>query len=186
MATTLGIDPSLRRTGIACFNWCTGYKWVAIKPPSKLRGAARLHYIAEELKYYISEEWTRDPIELTAIEGYSYQSVGRLAQLGELGGVIRYLLYQKRVPVQIVAPSQLKKYITGKGVWSRAEGKQTVISAVNKELKLKGKKQLTYPENSDEADALGLTILARALAENQSPKDRAKMEVLQALRDLKK
>jgi crossover junction endodeoxyribonuclease RuvC len=53
--------------------------------------------------------------DLAIIEGYSYASANQAHQMGELGGVVRLILANLGIPTVIVAPSTLKKWLTGKG-----------------------------------------------------------------------
>ena len=67
----------------------------------------------------------------TAIEGYSFSSKSsRIYQIGELGGIIRSRLmdYPDSYP-NIIPPSALKKFATGKG---RCKGKAPVIMGAYK------------------------------------------------------
>lgn len=52
---------------------------------------------------------------LVVIEDYSYGSVNRAHQIGELGGVVRHMLWKFDIPTMVVTPMQVKKYATGKG-----------------------------------------------------------------------
>ena len=63
-----------------------------------------------------------------AMEGYAHGSKFNREKLGELGGIVKLAWYQASGddPV-IVAPTVLKKYVTGKGTASKAD----MIKAVN-------------------------------------------------------
>ena len=51
-----------------------------------------------------------------ALEGYSFGSKGhRLFQIAENTGVLKYKLYQAGIPVEVLPPSQVKKFATKKG-----------------------------------------------------------------------
>lgn len=51
---------------------------------------------------------------LAVIENYGFAGHG-LAMQVELGTLIRWALFQRGVPMLLVAPNQLKKFVTGKG-----------------------------------------------------------------------
>lgn len=109
----LGLDLSLRATGIAllCPEELSGWNITTLSPPDKFRDTDRLSYLREGIREYLSG----NNITLVAIEGYSYGSRNNQFYLGELGGVIRLLLHDARIPRIIVAPNILKKWATGVG-----------------------------------------------------------------------
>jgi hypothetical protein len=50
------------------------------------------------------------------MEGYSFASLGRsIFQLGELGGIIKYLALNIGITVDVYEPTVIKKHATGKG-----------------------------------------------------------------------
>ena len=79
--------------------------------PRKLRDAERLHYISQQIKTFIGDL----SIELCVHEAPSYGSIHKEFILGEVLGAIKLTLAELDVNVIGVAPTQLKKYFTGKG-----------------------------------------------------------------------
>lgn len=56
------------------------------------------------------------------IEGYSYNAKSSsCAQLHELGGIIKYRLYQKQIEFVEISPTRIKKLFTGYGKASKLE-----------------------------------------------------------------
>ena len=49
------------------------------------------------------------------IEGYAYNAVGRVFQIAENTGLLKYKLWKDRIPFSVFAPSEIKKHATGKG-----------------------------------------------------------------------
>jgi len=50
------------------------------------------------------------------IEGYSFGSVGRVFQIAENTGVLKYrIAHQQQIPMEVFAPTEIKKFATGKG-----------------------------------------------------------------------
>jgi len=50
------------------------------------------------------------------VEGYSFGSVGRVFQIAENTGVLKYrIAHQQEIPLQTFAPTEIKKFATGKG-----------------------------------------------------------------------
>lgn len=87
--------------------------------------------------------------DLVVLEGYAFAARNSHAHaLGELGGVIRLALHERRVPFVDVPPASLKKYATGKGNANKGEMLAAAI------------RRLDYDGASDnEADALWLRAM---------------------------
>ena len=49
------------------------------------------------------------------LEGYAYNATGRVFNIAENTGILKYKLYQQSIPVEIIEPSKAKKLATGKG-----------------------------------------------------------------------
>jgi len=50
-----------------------------------------------------------------ALEGYSFGSKGKVFHIAENTGVLKYRLFQESIPVDIIPPTTIKKFATGKG-----------------------------------------------------------------------
>lgn len=110
----LGIDASLTGTGYCLLEDGEVSRAGTIK--TKLRGVERLIEIRSQLGAILDGADTGSGLELVCLEGYSFGSQGRAVfNIGELGGVIRCLLYDQGVKWVEVAPATLKKFATGKG-----------------------------------------------------------------------
>lgn len=112
-----------------------------ISPRSK--GAARLQEVLDRVARL------SDGVELAVLEGYAYASpkfgASHAHSLGELGGVIRLFLFQKKIPWVELAPAVVKKLATGSGAADKAA---VLVEAV---------KRLKYDRHdNNEADALFL------------------------------
>ncbi len=108
----LGLDLSLTSTGVCLLTSPYRVRTFTIKTGA-LRGVARLAAIKAELTRVLTEPGSF--YTLAAIEGYSFGSIHRLADLGELSGMVRVLLHEHNVPFVIVPPKSAKKFLTGKG-----------------------------------------------------------------------
>lgn len=167
----IGIDSSLNGTGLCVYNPETNeYCTLTIKP-KKLRGAARLAYIYATAKTFFL---AYTGYKQAAIEGYSYGSVGKLAELGEVGGILRLLLHELNVPYIVVAPSALKKFVSNDSSAEKIE----MLAAVTRNWGVK----LT---SDNEADAVGLAKVSESfLLGNAST--RTQLEVVNTLKTPKK
>jgi len=109
MVKVLGIDQSLNHTGYVVLIDGKVLKTGLIEP--KIKGTIRLVTIRNELIKLL--EFHRP--HLVGMEDYAYSGRGRVFNLGELGGIIKVLCADKRKPLMIINPLQIKKYATNNG-----------------------------------------------------------------------
>jgi len=69
---------------------------------------------------YIEKELNIKPA-FAVFEDYSYGSVGHLAHLGELNGMYKCELSKRKIEFDVIAPSSVKKRITGSGKATKEE-----------------------------------------------------------------
>jgi len=112
----------------------------------------------ERLKHICAEIMRRIPQNVTMVCVEDFFTPGNKAQLGSaiklamLGTVVRMALYDRKIPFYTVAPSQLKKFCTGKGNGP----KSIIIREVYKRWGMDCK-------DDNQADALVLCSIARAI-----------------------
>lgn len=139
MSAVIGLDLSLTAAGIAHPDGTAETLHTGTH-----RGMSRLSLIWGRINRALDE--AEPSPDLVVIEGYSYGSQGRaLVSLGELGGLVRYMLWSEGWRYIEVSPGTLKKYATGKG----DAGKNAMLIAARDRLGYGG-------EDNDEADALWL------------------------------
>lgn len=167
MPVVLGIDQSLRHTGLVWFEDRAAVQWVQIDTDD-LRGAARLSHIKNTLLDVLD---VAHPA-LAVMEGYSYGSPGRVFELGELGGVIKTALYERGVQTYVASPVQVKKFATG----VHTADKAAVIAAVNETL------GLSWGSRDDNlADAAALALIGDAILSGTKLSTRHQAEVVAVL-----
>lgn len=138
----LGVDLALRATGIA-FPDGTSTSYV---PPSSATDTVRLNLILGAVTDALEE-----PVDLVAIEGYSYGSSGRsLVGLAEVGGLVRWAIWRAGIDRLEVPPAVLKRAATGKG----NADKVAVLIAARDRLGYDG-------VDHNEADARWLQVIGR-------------------------
>lgn len=103
----MGIDQSYSGFAIAMISGSTYHVEVY---KSEKRGTDRLRDIQDYLRSVIDSYDVQD----VAMEGYAY-GVQMAHMAGELGGMVKLTFLDKGMYPLIVAPSMLKKYVTGKG-----------------------------------------------------------------------
>lgn len=141
----VGLDLSLRETGWAILDDSREAHGV-IKTPNTLRGARRLAYLLEKLEAVMPAGHS-----VVAVEGYAMGARGNTYDIGEWGGLTKWWLYQRGDCVCLsVPPTNLKQFVTGSG----GADKPRMVVAINR---LMG----TDIKNHNEADAVGLALIAR-------------------------
>ncbi len=73
----------------------------------------------QDLQRYKSiADWSMDQLvgcEQIAIEGYSMGSKGKVFNIAENTGVLKYKIYNLGIPLEVIPPTTIKKFATGKG-----------------------------------------------------------------------
>jgi len=164
----LGIDPSLRSTGLVIIG--ENHQRIQRITPTKLRDTPRLQYHRNALREVLPGCTT------ACIEGPSLYSVNRADAIGQLRGVLLLELEDNHILTYEIPPTTLKLFATGKG----NSGKDLMIAMANERWNL----QLT---NDDEADALWLAYLAQRLdTEDFKGLKRYQLEVIHGIRTTNK
>lgn len=114
---SLGVDLSLTNTGLVVLN-STGIikqkliksKPLGEKPTDEL---IRIKKIIEDIEEFVSEYYP----SVVCIEGLAFmaKNTTALVQLSALNYMTRSMLNEYNIPFVIVAPTTLKKFVTGKG-----------------------------------------------------------------------
>lgn len=87
-------------------------------PSSDLLDMRRIAFFKER----IESQFKKYKVTKVIIENFSYGSTGRSTlDLAQLGGVIRYMMYENNIPYFLCPPRNAKAYITG---FSKAEKEQ--------------------------------------------------------------
>jgi Holliday junction resolvasome RuvABC endonuclease subunit len=168
----LGVDQSLRSSGVAVISETHQAAYIGTIPTGKLAGVGRLAHVRDALRTVLAAEPT---IKFAALEGYAYDvGVGRVFELGEVGAVVKLALHDAGIPFLIVPPASLKLFVAGNGQANKEQMQQAVL-----------KKWQYATAQDDECDAYGLAQVARAFHLNKGS-TRSELEVLKRLRDTDK
>jgi crossover junction endodeoxyribonuclease RuvC len=137
----VALDLSLTASGFACSDGRSG----VLSPPKGWAGMTRLKWILDSV-WNLTEK-----ADLVVIENYAFDRPNQAHQIGELGGIIRFTLWEAGKLYVEIAPSSMKKFATGTGNASKDE----VLVAAVKKLGYQG-------FSKDQADALWLLEMALA------------------------
>lgn len=171
----VGIDPSY--SAFAMVAHVTGpkenghHQWLWDFSPSKAgRAGARLRCIQATLRDAFGEIHSHGRIAVVALEGYAPGRTQNREVMGELGGVVKMVLDEEVGDgrVFVVAPTALKKFVTGSG----SAPKDNVLLQVYKKWGVEFR-------SNDVADAFGLMQVARAL--NYGAERAYEQEVIKSL-----
>ena len=165
----VGIDPSIKNTGICVLNKRGQVLEVRQTKELNLKSNkfksklvyqyARLHHIAEFVLGVIAEHHKDKSSSVTiGYEDYSYSSINKAFTTGELGGVLRSAILMAGYTVFLVPPKRLKKFATNSG---NASKERMVSSAYDEAVELRvlcGEDKASLPD--DVADAYYLAKMA--------------------------
>ena len=148
------LDPSISCTGISILECLSkdSYKVhdvgsISIKNISAHRKFERKAVMLELLEAWL-EPWA-SRIGFVVFENYSYGSPGRLADLGELGGLYKSYFYGRDIPIDVIPPASVKKIVGGGGRASKEEVRNGVAKFLSSPAEF---------NNYDESDAVAVGI----------------------------
>lgn len=160
----LALDLSLSGTGWAI--WDEKLMYGTLSP--KLTSFARLDAIRRGCIEMA------EGADLVVMEDLSFGSnMPGAAERHGLAYIIRLALWRGKVPFHLVAPSSLKKFITGSG---KAE-KNIIIREVYRRFKDHDGFAIEVKDDN-QADSIGLLFIGRALLGDWEPQNHAQVEVL--------
>lgn len=166
----IGIDPGLTRCGIGIVTAGPG-RQVSFEHVEVLGSSAdaetpqRIHQLGTSIARLLDGE----PPDAIALERvFAQDNVASVMGVAQISGVIMYLAEQRKIPVTLYTPNEVKSQVTGYGSADKAQ----VTTMVTRLLRLEAP-----PKPADAADALALAIthawnLGRAGAAGQAGKGR--------------
>lgn len=126
MVKILGLDVSYSATGYYYSD--TGYG--VIKSSPKMVRMERIKYIVKQIQGLLA---TVSP-DFVVLENYSFNSKNDREMAGELGGHVRMAIYDRKIPIYMVPPTSLKKFISGKGNASKQQVMRAIREKHNKDF----------------------------------------------------
>ncbi len=164
----IGIDPSLTATAIVSVDEEGKLVRSHVVPTQKLIGPKRLISIknavlTELCNLPVPVEFVCVPMKLICIEHYAMGAKFGREAAGELGGVLRVMMFENGFEYYEVPPLRLKQFATGEG----SAEKDHILLSIYK------KWGIEFDKN-DEADAFVLAQMARAIYLTQCGNDKEK------------
>ena len=110
-------------TGKFSYSGCSFFFLTENKRQSEIRcmnvfGERLSDWNSDEHRYESIADWAVDIVmgcSHVALEGYAYSASGRVFQIAENTGILKYKLYLLSIPVTVIPPTEIKKFATGKG-----------------------------------------------------------------------
>jgi len=153
---SVGLDMSLSATGFCLKRGCSiSIETIKTTPRTCPNDLARLRYIVDKVMERIPSDVHMICIEDVFTPQMRGQT-GAAIELAKLAGIIRLALYEAGYPFYVVSPSQIKKYVTGKGTAQ----KSIIIREVYKRWGIDAK-------DDNQADACAMAHVAECLVMRQ-------------------
>lgn len=156
MITSAGIDLSLTGTGLVILNngKMTHNSLIKTKPSGKSHDDELKRLIL--IKNTVIDQIIKSKATIAVIEGLAFmaRNTTALVQLAGLNYLLRQDLYLNEIPFKIVAPTTLKKFVTGKG---NTEKGMMLLETY--------KRYGISFENDNECDAYGLAMIGHCMCD---------------------
>ena len=150
------------------FYYLTNTKKYADKIAPNITGESFQEYVQDVDRFDTISEWATNLCIGAAdvgMEGYAYGAKGRVFNLAENMGLLKYKLYKHAIPVTIVEPAKVKKCATGKGNADKQVMYETFSKETNTDLKsVFGQKTLSNPVT----DVIDSYYVLKALIESKT------------------
>lgn len=160
----LGVDQSLNGTGLCLLTVGGAVVHLETVCPGSRRRVERLAYVKAHVVALLNSN-----VKFVGIEGYAYDSVGRVFELGEVGGVLRLCIHESQLSYIDIAPASLKKFAT-RNAMAKKEAMVEAAAAAG-----------VHVTDDNQADAFFLAMIARHVHTGIAPSTRAQMEVIYRL-----
>ena len=148
----IGIDQSLVCPAICVLRY-EDKKLIMMKcHRSSRKGTPRLDTLSNVFQNIVDKLIKKKKRCVFFIEGYAYGRVARSHQMGELGGLIKLIVYRSKFPFLSIPPTAVKKFASGKGMVKKNMMLKEVYKRWDKDF-----------SNDNEADAYSIAMLGVSL-----------------------
>ena len=114
--------------------WLNGELW-----PSYNNDMERYNIISS----WVLDKFVRHNVQQAFIEDYAYGATGRVFNIAENTGILKYNIWQKDIPCTAIPPTVIKKFATGKGNANKEKMQDAFVeetcTSIKKLLKLTDK-----------------------------------------------
>lgn len=95
-------------------------------------------YSCDEQRYFNITNWVLNLIKAddkVLIEGYSMASTGRVFNIAENAGLLKHYLWLNKHPYDVVPPTVIKKFATGKGNANKEKIQESFVNETGVNIK---------------------------------------------------
>lgn len=170
----LGADLSLTGSGLVIIDDSYNIVKMEVFKP-KVVGVERLFHLRNMLESFLLE--FKEDIKLVAIENYAYgkaQEGSKVFEIGEWGGIFRLYMFDNNYNFILPSPTQVKKYITGKG--EAKTGKDLIILDIYKKYGVEIRQ-------ADMADAYVMARIAKDFYNDEKNLTTSQQEVIKKIHE---
>lgn len=172
---SVGVDPSVRSTGLVILRGDDVLAARTVKPPKDMTGLARVVHLRDTVVGAVLDAvGDADRPPRLCIEDYAYGNAFSLAKLVELGTALRLAFHGRGWRYAAVAPNQLKKFVGIKA----SPGKASKVKPLDHVKALWGFETKSH----DVADAYVLARIAQAWGASPKGLSEDQRDVMHALR----
>lgn len=167
MAYFAGVDISISSTGIAVVEYLGDSKFKlidkkTISPSRHSKGFDRKLENYQVFKFYTENFSAAKEISFFVLENYSYGSPGKIADLGELGGLYRFQIVNNlKKSFDVLAPQSVKKIVAGSGRATKEEVRDSLSKYIE------DFDSINF-NNYDESDAVAIAVAYGLLFEKNN------------------
>jgi Holliday junction resolvasome RuvABC endonuclease subunit len=154
MGTVLGIDQSVRATGICVL--CAETRIVRhleLVAPFKSTGMGLTSPHLAVLDGRLRALLTEHTPQVMVMEGYAYNAANKKFMLGEVGGIVKLAALTFNTPLYVAAPKQVKKFISGNASANKEQVMRAVLGNYGEDI-----------GDDNLADAFALAAIAAEIA----------------------
>lgn len=123
----------------ACeFYFLTNTKKYARNIKKNIHGEIFSPFDEEMERYETIADWAEEKVVgccYIGLEGYAYNATGKVFHIAENTGVLKYKIYQRSIPLEVITPSRIKKFATQKGNASKDLMYEKFLDETNVPLK---------------------------------------------------
>lgn len=106
---------------------------------NNIRGELFPDYTAECGRYDSISDWAVELLigsDQVALEDYAYAAKGRIFHIAENTGILKYKLWQQSIPLDVVQPTRVKKFASGKGNANKQEMFESFVKETGTDLRI--------------------------------------------------
>jgi Holliday junction resolvasome RuvABC endonuclease subunit len=188
MSRVVGIDLSLNHAGLVCLDAgeLFDYLFITDKAGHAKTDSGRGAYLpVEQMKNAFNKDkhrllawrvnemvsliWERIvrwyPVDYVAVEDYALRAEQGAHQLGEIGGLVRWMMYRASIPFRLHDPTTVKMFVAHDGTCQKDSVERAVKERWGHDFSRHNAGQKSRQTSEDLADAYGLAYMCHVEVE---------------------